>query len=71
MFSSKFSIFTMLIVISSFKSVSALASMQVIHSIDFPSQPEKIISQTKSVVEIKHDKNNEEGRTVNVENNSK
>ncbi|MEZ2903531.1 hypothetical protein [Acinetobacter terrestris] len=71
MFGSKRSIFVILVVISSFTSVSALASMQIIHSVDFSSQPQKITNQTKSVVEIKNCKNNEEGRTVEVKNTSK
>ena len=71
MFGSKRSIFVILVVISSFTSVSALASMQIIHSVDFSSQPQKITNQTKNVAEIKNFKNNEQCKTLAVQNTSK
>ena len=65
MFGSKHSILAILVVLSSFISVSTSASMQIIHSLDFPSQPQKITSQTKNC------KNNEQCKTLAVQNTSK
>lgn len=71
MLGSKRSILAILVILSSFISVSTSASMQIIHSLDFPSPSQEIISQTKSVAEIKNCKNNEECKTFAVKNTSK
>lgn len=71
MFGSKHSILAILVVLSSFISVSTSASMQIIHSLDFPSQSQKMTSQTKNVAEIKNCKNNEQCKILAVKNISK
>lgn len=71
MFGSKCCILAILVVLSSFTSVSTLASMQIIPTLDFPSKPQKITSQTKNVAEIKNCKNNEECKKLEVNNTSK
>ena len=71
MFGSKHNILAILVVLSSFISVSTSASMQIIHSLDFPSQSQKITNQTKSVAKIKNCKNNEECKTLVVKTTSK
>jgi len=71
MLGSKHSILAILVILSSFISVSTSASMQIIHSLDFPSQSQKITNQTKSVAEIKNCKNNEECKTLVVKTTSK
>ena len=71
MLGSKRSILAILVILSSFISVSTSASMQIIHSLDFPSQPQKITSKTKNVAEIKNCKNNEQCKTLAVQNTSK
>ena len=65
MLGSKRSILAILVILSSFISVSTSASMQIIHSLDFPSQPQKITSQTKKC------KKNEQCKTLAVQNTSK
>ncbi|MFH7767006.1 hypothetical protein [Acinetobacter sp. BSP-28] len=71
MFGSKRSILAIIVALSSFTSVSTLASMQIIPTLDFPSTPKKIVSQTKTVSVIKNCKNNEECEKTEVKNTSK
>ena len=70
MLGSKRSILAILVILSSFISVSTSASMQIIHSLDFPSPSQEIISQTKSVAEIKNCKNNKECKTLAIKTTS-
>lgn len=71
MLGSNRSILAILVVLSSFISVSTSASMQIIHSLDFPSPSQEIISQTQRVAEIKNCKNNAECKTLVVKTTSK